>query len=266
MLYEQSLGSTVLSVARSLLSESMLVGIVPGPPCPWVDVRGSWAAFLASKSSAFRKSLRRKLARLRTRGEVNFSTGENWPAVEGAFRDYLDVERRSWKPGKKLGVAKSADSLEYHQALVNTLGPHGRIVFRTLFLDGTPIAATFGLLEHGQFLSLHIAHDRDFDDYSPGVLLTAYELEECYERADYAQYELLGGFLENKTSWTANARETQQLYAYRREPMFIVHYVWHFRMGPALKRFLKRLGLFRFAIRLKSLLRTVLFRTREPAE
>ncbi len=264
MLYEQPLGGAVSSVARKLLAETMLVGIVPGPPCPWVDVRGSWAAFLASKSSGFRKSLRRKLARLCARGEVSFSTRETWPAVDEAFQDYLDVERRSWKPEQKLGVAKSAASLDYHQALVNALGPRGGIVFRTLFLDGMPIAATFGLLERGQFLSLHIAHDRKFDEYSPGVLLTAYELEECYGRADHVQYELLGGFLENKTSWTANARETQQLYLYRREPMFAIHYAWHFRLKPIMKRGLKKLGLFSVAFAIKKALWMRLFPIKEP--
>jgi hypothetical protein len=264
MLYEQPVNGTVASVAEALLAETMLVGIVPGPPCPWVDLGGTWSAFLASKSGGFRKSLRRKLARLKARGEVSFTTHETWPAVEDAFRDYLDVERRSWKQEKKLGVAKTAASLEYHRALVHALGPSGRIVFRILSLDGRPIAATFGVLERGQFLSLHITHDGEFGEYSPGVLLTAYELEECYGRADHAQYELLGGFLENKTSWTANTRETCQLYAYRREPLFTMHYAWHFRIEPALKRVFKRLGLFRFAVAVKNGLSKLIFGTKEP--
>lgn len=262
--YEQPAGGTVPAVATALLSETMLVGVVPGPSCPWVDLNRTWDGFLASKSGAFRKSLRRKRSRLRAKGEVSFSTCETWPAVEQAFRDYLDVEQRSWKPEKKLGVAKSPASLEYHRALVKTLGPDGRIMFRMLRLDGKPIAATFGILDRGQFLSLHIAHDRAFDDCSPGVLLTAYELEECYGRADHRRYELLGGFLENKTSWTANARETCQVYAYPREPMFRWHYAWVFRIEPALKRIFKWLGLLGFAVTVKNALRRLIFGMEGP--
>ena len=180
------------------------------------------------------------------------------------FEDYLDVERRSWKPSKNLGVEKSADSLAYHRALLETFGTSGRLIVRTLSLDGKPIAATFGVLERGQFISLHIAHDCAFDAYSPGVLLTAFELEESYGRADHDSYELLGGFLDNKTTWTSNARETRQLYAYRRDTLFAIHYAWHFRVEPSLKRLAKRTGVFPYALAMKVRLRKLIFGSERP--
>ncbi|HSG66623.1 MAG TPA: GNAT family N-acetyltransferase [Gammaproteobacteria bacterium] len=261
--HEQPVNGLVPQLAAAHLHASRFVGVVAGSACPWVDVTGSWSDFLSSKPSSFRKALRRKLARLRERGEVSFSTHETYPEVENAFEDYLDVERRSWKPAERLGVAKNASSLAYHRALVQALGPRGQIIFRTLALDGKPIAATFGVLRKGQFLSLHIAHDEAYGAYSPGVLLTAYELEECYGRDDHSQYELLGGFLTNKTSWTTRTRDTVHVFAYRREPLFALLYVWHFRIEPVLKKVLKRLGLFPLAAAIKRGLRKHVLRLEE---
>jgi CelD/BcsL family acetyltransferase involved in cellulose biosynthesis len=266
LLYEQTDEGIVLASAENYLSERTLIGIVSGPDCPWVDLTGSWDDFLASKSRGFRKSLRRKLARLQTEGKVEFTTVDAWPELEAAFRAYLEVEERSWKPEKGLGVAKDQKSLDYHRALVHALGPRGGIEIRILSVNERPIAATFGLLDSGRFLSLHIAHDRDFDRFSPGVLLTAYELQECYERADHSEYELLGGFLENKTSWTSNVRHTRQLYAYRREPVFMAHYAWHFRVEPFLKRALAPLGLMGAATAFKRFLRERILRSERSGQ
>ena len=88
------------------------------------------------------------------------------------------------------------------------------------------------------------------------MLLSAYELEEAYRRADYREYELLGGFLSNKLTWAPNVRKTTQLYAYRREPLFYLHHAWHFRIEPPLKALLKRLRLYPAAMAVKKALRS----------
>src|SRR5690606_9992840 len=176
LLYEQPADGLVLSPARRHFDGRLLSGLVPGPACPWADVTGSWDTFLASKPRAFRKSLRRKVERRRKRGGVRFETFDSWPEVSDAFEKYLDVEARSWKPAARLGVAKSPAYLAYHRALVERLGPQGKLHVRLLSVDQHPIAGTFGVLDRGQFMSLHIAHDRSYDAWSPGVLLSAYEL------------------------------------------------------------------------------------------
>jgi hypothetical protein len=104
------------------------------------------------------------------------------------------------------------------------------------------------LLSAGRYASLHIAFDTTFSRFSPGVLLTAYELERAYGRTDMEEYDFLGGFLENKTTWTDKLRPTQQLFVYRRDFLFSVLFFWHFRVEPALKRALKRAGLHRLIV------------------
>lgn len=244
LFYEQLKDGVLLDAATAVFATpDWLVGVVDGPPCPWVDLRGSWDEFLASKSRGFKKQLGQKFRRLERLGKVQVLTYDSWPGVSTGLEAYLAVEQRSWKPKKRLGVAKNRAVLDYHRALVNGLGPLGKVQLRVLALDDKPIAASFGLIEHGRFLSLHIAHDSAYDDYSPGMLLTAAELEDCYGRPEVTDYEFLGGFLNNKLTWTSNVRQTRQFYAYRRTPLFRVHYAWHFRIEPVIKKSLRRLGL-----------------------
>jgi CelD/BcsL family acetyltransferase involved in cellulose biosynthesis len=241
LLYEQPRTGVVLVAADEVLHRpDLLLATVEGPPCPWVDLRGSWAEFIASKPRSFRKQITTKLNRMAREGKVRFASYETWPEVKTGFDLYVDVERRSWKPRERLGVTKDAKSLRYHASLVDELGPLGQLRFRVLFLDDRAIAASFGVLIDGRFLSLHIAHDLDYGRFSPGVLLTANELEACYAAEDCSYYEFLGGFLNNKMTWTANVRETRQLFAYRRTLFFKVHYAWHFEIQPPLKALLRR--------------------------
>jgi hypothetical protein len=261
LLYEQPTGGLVLDVAKEhFKARSDLVGIVPGPRCPWVDLSGSWSVFVSAKSRSFRKGLRQKLARLKRRGEVEFRTIDAIAELGKAFEHYLEVEGRSWKPAKRLGAARSEAYLSYHRALVDEFGPSGKLVIRILYIDKKPIAATFGLIDRGRFFSLHIAHDQEYDAFSPGTLLTAYELEESYARQDLDEYDFLGGFLENKTTWTSNMRDTEQFYVYRRELLLRLHYVWHFRAEPMIKRLLKRVGLLDLVVRTRNALRSLVGR------
>jgi CelD/BcsL family acetyltransferase involved in cellulose biosynthesis len=253
LFYEQPKGGAVLAAAAQMFQRTdLLVGVVDGPPCPWVNVRGSWQEFLASKPRRFRKQLSLKRNRLARVGEVRFVAYDGWPQVAEGFDLYLQTERRSWKPQKHLGVTKDQASLSYHKALVGELGPSGRVRIRVLFSGDKPIAASFGLLGDGRFLSLHIAHDEEFGHFSPGVVLTANELEACYAAADCTDYEFLGGFLSNKLTWTANVRETRQLFVYRNTPLFRMHYLWHFKLEAPLKRWLRRAGLLDPLLKLKA--------------
>lgn len=255
LFYEQPKAGMIISAAAELARQyPLLIGIVPGPPCPWVDLRGPWEEFLRTKSRNFKKNLQRKLKRLEQQGDVSFVTYETWPELLQGFETYLKVEAKSWKPQKKLGVAKNKKYLAYHNALLYEFGPRRKFHIRALFVDDKPIAATFGLMMDGRFFSLHIAHDREYADFSPGALLTAYELEEGYSRMDYLEYEFLGGFLENKVSWTSNIRETQHLYVYRRDALFHVHYAWHFHIEPAIKRLSKRIGIHKSLVRWRDML------------
>ncbi|MGI9293318.1 MAG: GNAT family N-acetyltransferase, partial [Pseudomonadales bacterium] len=220
------------------------VGFGPGPDCPYIDIKGSWNDYLASRSRSLRKQLRRNSSKLSAGGDINLRVVDTWPAVKEGLINYNDVEQRSWKPGKNLGVAKTAAHWQFYQAVVERLGPKQEVEFRFLEYNGQRIAATFGIVRAGRFAALHIAHDSQFDQYSPGFILSALELEDIYSKGKYTEYDFLGGFLSNKTTWSTATRSTGDLYAFSRTPRLTIYYSWHFVAIPKLKIIFRRLGIF----------------------
>ncbi|WP_290649646.1 GNAT family N-acetyltransferase [Aquisalimonas sp.] len=250
--YEQDRRSPFLAAMFARLRGAALLTALPdGPECPVVDVRGDWSTYLAGRSRAQRKSLKRRLARLRETGEVRLDTVVS-PEHEGnALPRYLAVERRSWKPAAAVGVARSSAHLGFLQALAGHPEPRPAMHFRFLTVDGQDVAATLGLFWCGCLYSLHIAHDRAWDPWSPGFVLTALELEDAFSRADYQRVDYLAGFLSNKRGWATEYRQTQALYAQPRNLQGYGFHLFHFHCKPWLKQRLDRVDLLQPLLRWK---------------
>jgi len=219
-----------------------LTAVTEGPTCPVVVVDRAWPEYLATRPKAFRKSLRRKESTLATAGPVEFAAADG--AAADSLGRYLAVEQLSWKAAaKRIGVAQSSAHLAFYRALARDCAETLGLRFRFLTVAGRDIAATFGLLWRGRLYSLHIAHDSAWDRHSPGVVLTARELQEGFERHEYAVFDFLSGVLPNKGSWATALLPTADVHFDRRNLRGTLHHIVEFRLRPPLKRLLIRLGL-----------------------
>lgn len=242
--HEQSAGDPGLETfCRELAAHGLLHGRVPGSHCPYLTLRGTWQQFLASKSQKFRKNLRAARRKLEAFGRLEYaSRAGDAEQLQSLFSEYEALEARSWKARDAVGVSQSMEHLRFYRHLVDAFGGKGRFVFRSLRIDGHLVAATFGLVHGRRYYSLHIAHDAAYSACSPGTLLEALELEECFG-AGLDEYEFLGGFLKNKVRWTEQMRDTVFVHLYQRRPRLLAAYLFYFVAKPPLKRWLGRLGL-----------------------
>jgi CelD/BcsL family acetyltransferase involved in cellulose biosynthesis len=239
-------------LARRLGDAGLQVSLAPGPVCPRVDVSGRWEDYLKRLSRGQRKSARRHELRLRRAGDLVLDTVDTEAGVAAAFERYLRLERRSWKPAAGLGVAKNSAHRAFWRTLVSRFASRSGAQFRFLTLNGQDIAGTFGLSWNGCYYSLHIVHDRDWADYSPGYVLTLLELQQAFARADCRWVDYLGGFLANKRGWATEQQLTRTLYAHPPDLRGRGFHGYYFRVKPALKRQLSRLGMLDAALDAKS--------------
>lgn len=207
---------------------------------PRIVLDGSWPDYLRSRSRALRKSLRRKRQKLEQQGRPQMVM----TTVSGdghALEEYLAVERSSWKNGSNIGVLRDEVTTALHREAVERLAASYAVEFRFLRVNDRTIAATFGIVWRDTWYSLHIAHDRAWDDCSPGVLLTALEVEEAFGAHRYRVFDFLSGALTNKREWANDRVITRDLHAVRTGPvcsaLFLTYFVWK----PALKRALASL-------------------------
>jgi hypothetical protein len=254
VLREQPKDGLVLSVARERCAGSRVISsTVTGPRNPRLDVRGSWRAYLAGRPRALTESLELAHRQLEPLGETAFVTCDSWPEIVAAFEVYQNLEGRN--AGDGAPPAKSQARRAYETALFYEYGPKRRLRLHTLSVAGKPVAAALGLLERKRFFRLWAAYDRDYSHLPLERLLTAYALEDAHQRADCEEYEFLDGFDDVGALWTSTPSETQQLYVYRRDVLFLIHHAWYFRIEPRLKGMLRRIGLLGAVLRVGRALR-----------
>ncbi len=242
VLFEQPVnGELVRALGGRLRAEGYLTEEIPGNLCPYVDIQGTWAAYLAARTKAFRKSIKRRRAQLESMGRLECDILDETSTAAGLSR-YRDVELRSWKPAQNLGIAASDKHWRFFQDLSRREGAAGWFRFAFLKLDGKDIAATFGLLWQRRYYSLHVAHDASHVDTSPGVVLTAMELESFFQQADCDHYDFLGGFLSNKRGWSSGMQATTALFGDRPRLRSRLFHLTYFRLKPWVRRMLVRLG------------------------
>ncbi len=242
VLFEQPQDSEIVQALRERLrKERYLQAQVDGNECPYINVSGTWSSYLGTRTKAFRKSLKRRRAQLEALGTLQCETvdaGDN----DNALERYRAVEERSWKRAQNLGVARSPRHWHFHRELVRHPECEGWLRFTFLKLDGVDIAATFGLLWRRRFYSLHVAHDAAQVDTSPGVVLTAMELETIFAQGVCDHYDFLGGFLSNKRGWASASQHTTALFGDRPGPRSLAFHWVYFRIKPVMRRVLTRAG------------------------
>ncbi len=220
--------------------------------CLSVAIEGSWAKFLEGRSKAVRKSIKRKLAALTERGKVEFTLVSDPAEVDAALDRYLQVERASWKAGSPIGVSQTTAHIAFYRALARRLAVARGIEFRFLSLDGRTIAGTFGLFWNNRFYSLHIAYEEAAAEHSPGVVLTARELEEAFTNHRYAVFDFLTGALANQASWATHRQASRDVYLNRRSLAGLCFHGYRFRLRPALRNALIRTNTLKRALAVKN--------------
>lgn len=244
------------ALIHKLRARGYLIRQPEGPACPIAALEGSWNTFLGTKSKNVRKSLKRKLAALDAAGDCQFeSIAPDADHQAAALKRYLAVERASWKAGTAIAISRAPPDLAFYRELVARFAARGAVDFRFLSLNGSGIAATFGLIWNRRYYSLHIAHDAKFDDFSPGVVLTAREIEDAFAHRRYDTFDFLSGVLPNKGSWATATLPSLDLHIVRPDVRGRLFCWISFSLKPWAKRVARRARLMPLILRVKALLK-----------
>jgi CelD/BcsL family acetyltransferase involved in cellulose biosynthesis len=208
---------------------------------PRVVLDGDWTGYLRGRSRALRRTLKRRRLKLERSGHVQYLSVRATAADETPFEQYLRVERASWKHGTHIGVTRDATATSLYREVVSRMAGPFAVEFHFLRRNDRTISATFGITWRDTWYSLQIAHDRACDEWAPGVVLTALELEDAFATRRYRAFDFLSNFLANKTQWANDRIVTRDLHAMRPGPLFSAFYLVYYCWKPALKRAWTRL-------------------------
>ena len=243
-MFEQPAGSAESAkILNQLRQGKLLSATTATSKCPYLSLDATWQNYHASLPRKFRKNINRSRRLLEQTAPVAMDTVTSWPELDTALRTYRDIERRSWKTKKELGIGRDSHYFGFYRELARRFGRNGEFVMRFLKLGDDAIAGTFGLIFNRVFYSIMITHDQSHNRASPGTLLESLELEQCFNE-ELTEYDFLGGFLKNKLRWTTTVRDTQNLHFYQRSPQLRLLFLLHFVIKPRTRVLLRKLRLF----------------------
>lgn len=220
-----------------------------GPPIldPHVDVTTGWKNYMQGRSKALRKNLRRKLRKLEALGDIEVRhlriPGDN----DDVLTEYLKVANKGWKVELEVCLERDFATQKFYDELMANSGDDFDWHFRFLTVGKKPVSATFGCLYAGNYSSVEICHDSDYDKYSPGFVLTGLELEYCFDSPTHSEFDFLSGTLDNKSSWATAVRETRDVYLLPRDTHGNLVSYTMFSLKPKLIEFAKKTGTDKFA-------------------
>jgi len=185
----------------------------------YIAIDGTWESYCLTRTKRFRRRLR-TLAENSGEGgnsaEVRiFDTPET--AQEG-MRMFLDVDSRSWKREEGETIDLGSTLHGYYQNIVDTFTAKGQCFLVAFMSAGKPVSAAIFLCDkQGAYgFKTSFAADCGLEDISPGFIVVAAGIRECWRRGSKVIH-LLSGSPEWER-WTSKKKGFARRVVFRPSP------------------------------------------------
>lgn len=169
----------------------------------------SWDAFLAAKSSHFRKNARRIRRKLERDFEVEFVDGAELE-IDEAFSNLVRLNHARWRDSGR--AFRSEEFNQLHRQLLKEQLGSGGIALNFLTLDGVFVAVNYDFIHANKVWGFQAGWDPEFAKFSVFRGLFGFCLED-FMRRGLSEYDFLAGDAGYKESWATGARRVQDFEA-----------------------------------------------------
>ena len=206
--------SPTVAALRQAFAGRGLVRLRPAMSTPVIPLDERWAEPERGFNARRRADFRRYERRAGRRGELNYAllAPADEAALRAALAEALAVEARSWKA--LAGTALTSDALQggFFQRFTRAAAAEGMLRIALLRVGQRPVAMQIAAQWRQRFWLFKIAHDRDFDDCSPGQLLMRHTVLHA-AHAGLQSYELMGVMDDWTRLWTPQTRRYLRVHA-----------------------------------------------------
>jgi CelD/BcsL family acetyltransferase involved in cellulose biosynthesis len=193
----------VTALASAFQQRSLHADRHPTHASPYLRLPGTYDDLRKSLKKSLRQNLTRKLNMAEREGVV-------FERVTGAavrldhFREAQDVERRSWKGQRGIGIFVDEPHFSLHAGLLDDRPPFD-VDLLFLRVGGKAIAFQYGFLLGSRYYAYNTSYDEAFQRLSPGMLaINSLLLELIPGGIDV--FDFLVGDDSYKRDWTSDAR------------------------------------------------------------
>ena len=174
-----------------------------------ISISGSWEDYLASRSSGFRKKLRKAARKAGERGDVKLErvsllSGES--GFEESLNEALEIEQRSWKGSNQTAINSLPEVRQTFVDVVHHCAAAENLEIHFLKIGGKRVAFDIGLISHGTWYSYKVSYDPGYADCSPGQLLTQCQLQYFFRTGRVRLVDTVGVLGEATGKWCTENR------------------------------------------------------------
>lgn len=183
--------SAVIDATRSRGDNGALHTVArPSLRAPFVDLRGSWEDYLASRDQRTRHKIRRNERRVLD-AEGRFETVTDEADLPRALDAVATIERGSWKEaaGQSITAEDGAETL--YRRLMERAYRRGWGRIHLLYIRGEPVAHVLGVVYRNRYYPFKTSFHAQHAGRSPGSVLVMYAIRDAFAEG-YDTFEFLG--------------------------------------------------------------------------
>ena len=135
-----------------------------------------------------RKSLCRRMRRLRELGDVKFEVRSNGNLTEDVVDRFLALENMGWKGEQGTSIYSDANDAQFFREMVGNFNKAGQVFFNELYLNNTVIASNVNIVSGKAGFGFKLGWDPEFAKLSTGNLLESFSFtstDPIYFRLDF---------------------------------------------------------------------------------
>lgn len=166
-----------------------------------INLHTDWETFLKCRSKKFRQELKQKQKKISSLGKVSFERTSDLKNIDEVIAILNQVNKKSWKSDEKFAVSITKEGNGFYQDILKQWGTKGHLSLSQLKLNNTPIAFAMRIKYKNTYFAFEASFDKDYHDYSPGLVLQGYLLQELLRQNTLTHYEL-GEADTHKERWT----------------------------------------------------------------
>ena len=179
----------------------------------FLELPGTFAAYLSQRSSKFRNYLKRVEKKLDERGSVRVLDCSSKSDVAHGFEMLLQIERLSWKHAHGTAISAVERQITFYRSLCEGAAAAGRLHLQILTIDDVPVAHNLGYLANGCYSYLKTSYDEAHKAAGVATYLRARLIETLIDRG-VSRLDFPAEPYEWERQWTDTARWHKALTIY----------------------------------------------------
>jgi len=156
---------------------------------PLINISEDWDGYLKGLDKHVRTELRRKVKKCEASGSVSFRKVCGVDELDSGFQDFADIERKTRRSSLMKSAFPPEDLTGFLKPLARALAQSGMLALYLLYLDGRPIAYTYGIIWKRTLHTFMTGFDEGLRQLSPGTNIMHRTLRDAFqtklERVDF---------------------------------------------------------------------------------